>query len=128
MRIIKFRGKRAKGECVGEWAYGELTQHDNLIWLEECEYFSGAYVQTDTIGQFTGLYDKNGKEIYEGDIVEVTVHGEGSFTSQVTFDDGAFVVCFYRGNYATLHDYNDSRYYRIRVIGNIYDNPELLKQ
>lgn len=137
MRTIKFRGKRAKGECVGEWAYGELTQHDNLIWLEECHYFSGAYVQPDTIGQFTGCLDANGKEIYEGDIVKhpyidpifwdlvESKDGDGA-TSEVVFHDGAFCVKYGINDFIYLDSF--TRHGHAEVVGNIYDNPELINK
>lgn len=138
MRIIKFRGKRAKGECVGEWAYGELTQHDNLIWLEECEYFSGAYVQPDTIGQFTGLYDKNGKEIYEGDVFSV----DGKYPKVVKYIEEWLSFCVANIDTLTtppMSSWPEKSIYmqlssdwwkdfqnEIEVIGNVHENPELI--
>lgn len=135
MRTIKFRGKRAKGECVGEWAYGELTQHDNLIWLVECE--------PDTIGQFTGLHDANGKEIYEGDILLWTrknVHIEGRpiqdllYKCIIYYDNDKLGFRFRCkldcGSCVGNLDFSDDRAKEsyIEVIGNIYDNPELLNK
>ena len=141
MRQIKFRGKRDKGECVGEWAYGELTQHDNLIWLEECNYFSGACVQPDTIGQFTGLHDANGKEIYEGDIVKVPFSESdrvgrlwvndlpASLNGVVAWDESraCFFVEFPYYNKLNICacDFGLTQD-KFEVIGNKYDNPELL--
>ena len=119
MRTIKFRGKRAKGECVGEWAYGELIQHDNLIWLEEC----------DCIGMFTGCLDANGKEIYEGDILKVKDYEitDEKITYIVDYNDSGFILrnALFRGKYTSLNQpYSEC----LVVVGNIYDNPELLNK
>ena len=135
MRTIKFRGKDI---LTDKWVYGDLLHLGNAYAIvtsyeeEELkvkpisdrlefrvEDIAGVY--PETVGQFTGLLDKNGKEIYEGDIVIFDNHLQG--ISQVVYDYAGFDV--------------DSKTYRtalrptmnnhIRVVGNIYDNPELLK-
>ena len=134
MRTIKFRGRSGN-----LWAYG------NLHIVEHEEYGDSAYiieassttmVDISTIGQFTGLHDKNGKEIYDGDIVKHTLFdfydNEEQHKSVVEYCDGmaAFFVKLSEdsdcGNYLELSwVYQEDS--EIEVIGNIHDNPELLK-
>ena len=137
---IKFRGKSKK---TGEWLYGDLVRNvegaiaivppfemtmDNL-----CDRYE---VDEETIGQFTKLLDKNGKEIYEGDIVR--------------FDDTPYIVngnkyegnvMMYRGAYCVRYNVNicDEYFFaplfaddfadrKTVILGNVYDNSELLNQ
>lgn len=129
MREILFRGKY----YTGAWIYGDFL-HPNIIrqndrWHEQYE------VDPDTIGQFTGLYNRNNKGIYEGDILEdkwkthrLVCYGEHeveTYEDPVTVDDGFYVVC----NYPYRKEQRLSDYYLYsEVIGNIFDNPELLKE
>lgn len=126
MREILFRGKVTQDK----WSYGFYEN----VKLEEVtiHYVGGKIIIPKTIGQFTGLTDKNGKKIFEGDIVK-----DGAHTFKVCYYDyGWFCYCVSsKGYILPLHKYfrigqwdncenNDFR--KLEVIGNIHDNPELL--
>ena len=126
MRAIKFRGKANDGR----WIYGGLVYSDNI---EPAIYFEvgnkvcrmeWAYVDHATVGQFTGLTDKNDKEIYEGDIV-----AEGAFKRVISFipEAAAFCSCSpYESSIRTRTSADEMRYYE--VVGNVFDNPELIEK
>lgn len=118
MRKIIFRGKRIRPEGVEDaWAYGSLIQR-----IDTTEIHDGVFtwnIHPDTIGQFTGLTDKNGKEIYEGDICKIKWFGSNRIDiSAIKYVDDSFI----------LESYEIGLAYTIEreIIGNIHDNPELL--
>ena len=123
MREILFRGKQVDN---GEWVEGWLcssTFLNNTITtiLVPCEIFGFDMVAVDpkTVGQFTGLTDKNGKKIFEGDIVKDV---DTDINYQVIYEKNSFIRVdnqrFFYWNFDLTC---------LEVIGNIHDNPELLK-
>lgn len=137
MRTIKFRGFNAKNN---QWLYGShiINRGKNFVAPDEFaddKTWEDYEVEPETVGQFTGLHDKNGKEIYEGDKVRHPyidpIFGDlvetGEFVhSTICFNNGAFVVNYrLDGEYIYLQDF--VRLKCLEVIGNIHDNPELLK-
>ena len=113
MREILFRGKRIDN---GEWAFGfyvETERYNNLHWIWDGKEYVA--VDPSTVGQYTGLTDKNGKKIFEGDILEF----RRGRTHTVKFEDGAYI---FTGTAIPVR-YAD----KFKVIGNIHDNPELLE-
>lgn len=134
MRTIRFRGKRIDN---GKWIYGDLVHDCDGKPIINIEGYSDRgtaihyryLVKPETVGQFTGLLDKNGKEIYEGDILEskdsTNIDEENRVVrNEVTFKDGAFGII---GEITScLLSFFDYYITDEVVIGNIYDNPELL--
>ena len=132
MREILFRGK----DIAGNWHYGvPLVFTEDYVCITAPHTYNKAVIP-ETVGQYTGLTDKNGKKIFEGDIVkrEYTLHhGETKTTREtqigvVNFNDrGEFIANTVkgRGNWFSIGVVWKGDY--IEVIGNIYDNPELLK-
>ena len=145
MREILFRGKRIDN---GQWVYGVpvigITSGVFMVWIESetkrghgelslRDVVKQAEVIPETVGQYTGLKDKNGKEIFEGDIIAfedsdggyeypdlvvntgIVEYGELRFyfTNRVAVDMGDFYI-------------KDGRCDEVEVIGNIHDNPELM--
>lgn len=127
MRPIKFRG-----EChvSGIWHYGDLHVD---------EIYGRTYINTpilgcmevnpETVGQFTGLCDCNGKEIFEGDILKWEKDGR---LYVVRFLDGMFYASIEECNEGIfggfpLHRLTEYEDGECKIVGNIYDNPELLK-
>lgn len=122
-REIKFRGKNYENK----WKYGDLVQEKwgqgkAIMIKKDTTAWS---VLEDTVGQYTGLHDKNGKEIYEGDIV---VDKEDEVMGEITWNEEEasfyFSILYENGTYEEekLNDWASV----LEVIGNIYDNPELL--
>ena len=119
MREIIFRGKTYKGE----WVKGDLSQHKTGKKFIKCgNATSSCEVIPETVGQYTGLTDKNGTKIFEGDIVKVKLNDNSEVNASVYFRNGYFTnsLSTYLGGLVTI--VGDST-----VIGNIHDNPELLK-
>lgn len=132
MRTIKFRGQR---EDTREWVYGDFIHYNEqfMINVYETEFGCWAYqvpIIPETIGQFTGLYDKNGKEIYECDILVCQKWIGGNWidycieSGYVEMKFGAFGLRRKQGYYRPFKDWLED--YEFEVIGNIYDNKELL--
>ncbi|EGD33314.1 YopX family protein [Capnocytophaga sp. oral taxon 338] len=133
MRTIKFRGFSEKANI---FVYGDLLTFENCFGISETKGERNFYiVETNSIGQFTGLYDKNGKEIYEGDIVEKAVNNIiSSHRFKIVYSECFAGFCrLYikkkgtRDGLISLSEMDVDRE-EIKVIGNIYDNPELFKQ
>ena len=129
MREILFRGKTEKAEWVeGGFLYDE---EQNEAYIAEHFEDKSAYLRPiipETVGQYTGLTDKHGKKIFEGDIVEgLDFTAEDGGYGIVTFDDGAFEVVGSCDNniVGTFHENYFGKDFE--VIGNIHDNHELLK-
>lgn len=141
MREILFRGKRKDN---GEWAVGYFvyakSYFDDENWREADiiphdtdRVYTGEYnvaytCDIETVGQYTGLTDENGERIFEGDIVqaydETYVNGFGEIKGKVVFNGGSFDIDAEDIGYIPLYSYSKEN---IEVIGNIHDNPELLK-
>ena len=165
MREILFRGKRLQG---GDWVEGYFFKSDintreresgkaTLIFTPDCNTFitvpecnNSFMVVSDTVGQYTGLIDKNGVNIFEGDIVDLfgmkgkVVQECGAFgigfmktidydllESNMPFNNSAN-FCF-NDNFISLwevfwnYEQDDNPLYEVEIIGNIHDNPEMLK-
>jgi len=123
MRTIKFRGKRIDD---GKWIYGYLAGTDSINNIDEVAY-PNEDVAPETIGQFTGMLDKNGKEIYEGDIVRYYDDIEDELvSSHVIYHKESCSFCAdptkLCGDYIGI-----TAYWQFEVIGNIHDKPELIK-
>lgn len=117
MREILFRGKRIDS---GEWVYGTMYKIAidlNPFILTGGKLGCSYQVDEETVGQYTGLKDKNGKRIFEGDIVRLPeLYGNGK--AVIRFCGTAFKAC------GELFSYQVSE--SMEVIGNVHDNPELL--
>lgn len=144
MREILFRGKPKnkadyeflkkmyKDNCKDGFIYGSLVishskyyicimalcQINSLVDNGTTTMFE---VIPETVGEYTGLRDKNGKRIFEGDIVTMPKYGGGRHRSVVYFKNGKFAVD------GSNYSFKDICPKNMEVIGNIYDNPELLR-
>lgn len=127
MREIKFRGKRLDN---GEWLYGSLVILNGRYFI-----FDDANrheVDPATVGQYTGLKDKNGKEIYEGDVIRSPLSEDKTRPHRIFYHTGnaAFMgalvdrkeLCYLRLDQDWIYKFGKE------VIGNIHDNPELIEK
>ena len=143
MREILFRGKEIK---TGEWVYGGYYEadfkrdgEDKPYYTDHCiytrelsrEHNPSFKVDPETVGQYTGMKDKNGEKIFEGDIVRGKDFGglrrEGTvrYVYTGTYEIVPDTKSEYRETNTTEWLYPAEEY--LTIVGNIYDNPELLK-
>jgi uncharacterized phage protein (TIGR01671 family) len=131
MREIKFRGKRIDN---GEWVYGYYCfngytdEQKHFIIPDYASAFYGIEVIPETVGQFTGLHDKNGKEIYEGDYCKLINASGFTGYGHVQCNDGCFDIVFkeplFSGGVYRHRDYLKcwTINYAVEIIGNIHES------
>lgn len=133
MREILFRGKRTDN---GEWIEGYLvektifsifdTHLSFVIYKKPTNIYHEEYrgINPSTVGQYTGLTDKNGTKIFEGDIIQNTANG--NFGIVRWYDEhAAFVIQGINDN--KTYWLFDNDFSKVRIVGNIFDTPELLE-
>lgn len=137
MRTIKFRGKHIK---TGEWLYGSHYNDGAEDYILEnlpnsALDFEERQIDQNTLGQFTGLQDARGMDIYEGDIMRVPeTEFNAEIIGDVRYQKDSFVVFSRNSGTATmlswvLRKQHETKYfvYPAEILGNIVDNPELIK-
>jgi uncharacterized phage protein (TIGR01671 family) len=137
MREIKFRGIRVDN---GEWVIGFLTgspHEDTCYILPQYDWETKYEVEPKSVGQYTGLKDKNGVEIHEGDIVRIHNFKTTFKNGDPTIDFRVFAIERNQYTYAfnnsiiymplSGYDINSGDMYEIEKLGNIYDNKELIE-
>ena len=122
MREIKFRGFNTKNI---QWLYGSHILNRGKHFVAPDEFADGKTwedyeVDPDTVGQFIGVYDKHGREIYDGDILRYPLNNK---TYQVVFKDGIY---FGEGR----HGWGVAAYFfpSCVILDNIHDNPEMIEK
>lgn len=128
MHEILFRGKN---KYINEWIVGSLvnTNEGAFIVGEECltEFFKmSTEIDPSTVGQFTGLFDKNQERIFEGDIISGVFLFGMEVKSVCIFKNGSFGLKWYRGNVEEFTPFTSMCNIEFEVIGNIYDNFEMI--
>lgn len=131
MREILFRGKDFSGVINHSWCFGSLdtTENDRAIIIYPDRFGNKCRIIVDpkTVGQYTGLKDKNGTKIFEGDVVKRFLLGK-MYIFQIGYDNGLASFIGQAGIKFTTFDYDSAEFAsaEFEVVGNIYDNPELL--
>lgn len=131
-----FRAKTTKKENENHgfnnvWVYGDLLTNKGVHYIhpqnnvfrldgELAKILIAHEVLSETIGQFTGLTDKNGKKIFEGDIVRWITRREDKVIGVIEYSDCSFLLL----SIGKIYDFSIMK--DIEIIGNIHDNPELL--
>ena len=128
MKQIKFRGKTRNGK----WVYGYAAKfaHDSVpVILEDTENgITPRKMIPETVCQFTGLHDKNGREIYEGDIIVSQDYSHARHYVRYIDDEAMFVAMIIGSSlmeYCAIRQSWIDKYDK-KIIGNIYDDPELV--
>ena len=132
MREILFHGKcNEVGKYNGQWIEGFYVEYDGkpFIALSTDHGLIGCFCEPDSIGQYTGLTDNNGKKIFDGDILE-EIRGNEPYRDVVVANRWNCSCC--DGVYGYAFEHHEERLdFRLikdyTVVGNIYDNPELLE-
>ncbi len=128
MREIKFRGQMV---INNNWVYGSLLLDNRqnaygpqIMWYEDTEtQFVSADIDPTTLGQFTGLKDNNGCDIYEGDILDCR-RDQSYWRGVVRFNAPTYFIDFDFTSETLRREFFKGG---IEVIGNIYEHPELIK-
>ena len=137
MRDILFRAKRRD---TGEWVYGDVIQNAHTVKIREHEAeinrIAKSYeIDSDTLGQYTGLTDKNGKKIFEGDIVSGTAYSNTSIGVIGWIPDIASFGIEYKSQHRAAWEnasilkllaHRKNSEFVAEVIGNVFDDPELI--
>lgn len=136
MRNIIFRGKRINRN--GEWGYGDLRRYGGNTWVfphNQDAAYNADMVDPATVGEFTGLTDKNGKGIFEGDIISYDYirYVEPQKTKgRVFYKNGSFLVNVYVGAVISMPlGYlfgDDVKVNTIEIVGNIHDMPDFQEE
>ncbi len=135
MREIKFRGKTPEGK----WIYGGISINYDRVWIDQ-EYYGDTFVDKETVGQYTGLKDKHGVKIYEGDIVNMHYFYENFDSSLGVYEDEKEIIGIIKINeYGVYLETKCNEIYylciyvqepteELEIIGNIWDAGGLLKE
>lgn len=129
MREILFRGKRLDN---GEWVYGYLIapgfaserKYIGYLFSDDDHDIDVVEVDHETVGQYTGLKDQEGRKIFEGDIAEFVAYGFYYQGVVTVIDSNSCILC---GEKAAPFLDHALEHHRISIVGNIHDNPELLE-